>query len=91
MSTEFVKLSPDVARSVQGFTVVFHPEGGVDYTDSISGHLRIATELYQRPLRYVIYGNSADLGGMSTARADEILANVKRAIDFLGRPSEISR
>ena len=90
MSAEFVILAPDVARSAKGFTVVFHPAGGVDYSDGISGTIRIATELYQKPLRHVVYRNSTDLAGMTASRAEEILENVKRAIEFLGRPVEIS-
>ena len=89
MGTEFVKLAPGVARSNRGFTVVVHPEGGVDYSDAIHGNIRVATELFHEPLRYMVYGNSRDLRGMAASRTEEILANVKRAMEFLGRPAEI--
>lgn len=89
MSTEFVKLAPDVARSNRGFTVVVHPEGGVEYSDSISGRIGVATELFHHPVRYMVYRNSEGLRGVASSRQDEILANVKRAMEFLGRPAEI--
>jgi hypothetical protein len=89
MSTEFVEVAPGVAQSNRGFTVVFHAEGGVDYSDAISGDIRVATELFQDPVRYLVYANSKDLRGMTNNRANEILANVKKAIEFLGRSAEI--
>jgi hypothetical protein len=89
VSTEFVQLAPGIARSNKGFTVVVHAEGGVDYSDPISGNIRVATELFHRPLRYGVYGNSKDLRSVTSSRADEILANVQRAMEFLGYPAEI--
>jgi hypothetical protein len=91
MSTEFVKPSPGIARSNKGFTVAVHAEGGVDYFDPISGNVRVATEPFHRPLRYGVYGNSKDLRGVTSSRADEILANVQRAMEYLGYPAEIVR
>jgi hypothetical protein len=89
MNTEFVRLSPGIARSNRGFTVVVHPEGGVDYSDSISGAIRVATELYHDPVRYRVYGNSKDLRSLTSSRAHEILDSVKRAMEFLGHAAEI--
>lgn len=89
MNTEFVTLSPGIARSNKGFTVVVHPEGGVDYLDPINGNVRVATELFHRPLRYAVYGNSGELRSVTPSRAGEILANVQRAMEYLGYPAEI--
>jgi hypothetical protein len=89
VSTEFVQLAPGIARSDRGFTVLVHPEGGVEYSDSISGQIRVATELFHKPVRYMVYANSMDLSGMTNVRAEEILSNVKRAMEFLRYPAEI--
>jgi len=91
MSAEFIKLGPDMARSAQGFTVVFHPAGGVDYSDATGIKVRVDTELYAKPFRHVLYAKSKDLRSLTSSRADEILANIQRALGFLGRPSDISR
>jgi hypothetical protein len=89
MSAEFTKLGPDTTRSAQGFTVVFHPQGGVDYTDGGS-KTRVDTELYVTPSRrHVLYANSQALRGLSSSQAAQILANIKRAMEFLGHPTEI--
>lgn len=85
-----MKLGPDTARSVNGFTVVFHPAGGADYTDATHKKIRVDAELYVKPtLRHILYPQSKDLRDMPNSRAEEILANVKRAMEFLGRPVEI--
>ncbi len=91
MSAEFIKLGPDMARSAQGFTVVFHPAGGVDYSDASGTRIRVDTELYVKPFRHILYAKSKDLRSMTNSRAEEILANVQRALGYLGRPSEINR
>ena len=89
VSTEFVKPAPDLVRSAKGFTVAFHPPGGVDYSDDVCGKIHVGTELYHDPVRHVIFRNSRDLKAMPRSRATEILDNVKRAMEFLGRPAEI--
>jgi hypothetical protein len=91
MSTEFIKIGPNMARSAQGFTVVFHPPAGVDYSDASGSKIRIDTELYVGPLRHVLYAKSKDLRGVTSPRADEILANIQRAMEYLGHPAEISK
>ncbi len=76
--------------STKGFTVTFHPRGGVDYTDA-SGTIRVDTELHVKPLKLRLYRESSSLRKMASARADEILVNIKRALEYLGHPVEISQ
>ena len=79
MSAEFAKIGPDMARSAQGFTVVFHPAGGVGYSDASGTKIRVDTELYVNPLRHTLYAKSKDLRDVASSRAAEILANIQRA------------
>jgi hypothetical protein len=71
-----------------GFQIIFHPGGRVDYMDG-GGVTRIDTELYVRPLRVAIYSESRSLKSLDGSRANEILANIVRALTFLGHPTEI--
>jgi len=76
MSTEFTKTGPNRAR---GFTVTFHPAGGVDYTEHASDTIRVDTQLYVHPLRIVSYRESKSLKGMTNARAYEVLSTIQSA------------
>jgi len=89
MSIEFTKTGPNMVTSTKGFTVVFHPPGGVDYSDTSGSAVHVDTELYATPLRHVLYAKSKDLRGMTSARADEILGGILRAMAYLGHPAEI--
>ncbi len=68
MSSEFIKIGPDMARSAQGFTVVFHPAGGVDYSDAAGAKIRVDTELYVNPFRPILYAKSAGLLAVAVRR-----------------------
>jgi hypothetical protein len=88
MPGEFSKVGPNQASSTMGFQIIFHPGGRVDYMDG-GGVTRIDTELYVRPLRVAIYSESRSLKSLDGSRANEILANIVRALTFLGHPTEI--
>jgi hypothetical protein len=89
MSTEFSKIGPNRVTSARGFTVIFYPAGGVDYMDSV-GTIRVDTELHVKPLTLRLYRQSKDLKRLGTARADEILGDIQRALNYLGHPNEVS-
>jgi hypothetical protein len=88
MSAEFAKVGPNAASSGMGFTVIFHPAGGLDYTDA-TGTIRVDTELFVKPLRIAIYRESRSLKTLDASQIKEILANIVRAMDFLGHPTEL--
>jgi hypothetical protein len=88
MEGEFSKVGPNRAISTVGFTVIFHPAGGVDYVDG-TGVMRVDTELYVNPLRIAIYRESRSLKTRDGSQANEILTNIVRAMAFLGHPTEI--
>jgi hypothetical protein len=90
MNVEFTKTGPNRVSSAKGFTVTFHPQGGVDYAD-VGTSVRVDTELLVKPLMLRLYRESKSLGGMTNTRADEILHNIQRALEYLGHPVEISQ
>jgi hypothetical protein len=88
MTMEFKMLSPNSAASAKGFKVVLHPAGGMDYSDA-SGSVRVDSELLVKPsLGIVLYQKSRDLKGMTSSRADEIITNITRALEYLGNRVE---
>jgi hypothetical protein len=89
MSKELTKVGPNRVTSTKGFTVTFHPQGGVDFSDD-SGTVRVDTEWHVRPPMLRLYRESRSLKGMSQARAAEILDNIQMALMYLGHPVEIS-
>jgi hypothetical protein len=90
MNAEFSKTGPNFATSNKGFTVRWHPHGGVDYADD-SGTIRVDSELLVKPLRILIYRESKSIRAMPESRANEILENIQRALEYLGHPNEISQ
>jgi hypothetical protein len=91
MSAEFTTIGPRAARSLQGFTVVFDPSGTVHYSDASDSKVRVDAELHVKPERWVLYANSKDLRNITGSRADEILANIRRAMEYFGEPTVIDR
>jgi hypothetical protein len=89
MNTEFTKVGPNMAKSAKGFTVVFTPPAGVDYTDASGKKTHVGTELYQAPLRHVLYRDSKDLRSLTSSQAAEILSDILRAMAYLGQPAEV--
>ena len=84
MSGEFQKLTPNSASSTKGFTVIFRPPGGVDYSDA-HGTVHVDSELLVKPsLGILLYPRSRDLKELSDSRAEEVLAAITRALEFLG-------
>ena len=51
--------------------------------------MRVDTELFVKPLRIAIYRESRCLIGLDGSRKKEILANIVRAMAFLGRATEL--
>jgi len=90
-SGEFVELGPGVAKSALGFVVAFRPPGGVEYSDSVGRKIRVDSEMNSLTFQHGLYAKSRDLRSMTPAQADEILANIQRAMNFLGRATEILR
>jgi hypothetical protein len=85
---EFSRIGPNHASSTKGFAVVFHPAGGLDYV-AAAGVMRVDTELYVKPLRIAIYRQSRSLKELDSARANEILTDIVRAMAFLGHATEV--
>jgi hypothetical protein len=85
MSEEFHKLGPNRVSSAKGFTVVLDLLGGVKYSDA-TGTTNVDSELLKTPPSYSIalYTQNLGLENMPTARAEEILSNITRALDYLG-------
>lgn len=87
MSSEFRTIGPNSAESNKGFTVTWRPSGGVDYTDA-SGTVRIDSEVLAKPPRILVYPKSGGLKTIDDARAEEILKDVMRAVEYLGHQVE---
>jgi len=87
MSAEFRSIGPNSAASNKGFTVTWRPSGGVDYTDA-GGTVRIDSEVLAKPPRILVYPKSGGLRTMDDARAEEILKDVIRAVEYLGHQVE---
>lgn len=87
MNAEFQRLGQNSARSLRGFTVVWHPPGGVDYMDA-GGTVRVDAEFLLNPPRILVYPRTGGLRAIPEGRAEEIVANVTRALDFLGHQVE---
>lgn len=90
MISEFTKIGPNRVSSTRGFSVTFHPAGGVDYSDG-RGTIRIDTELHVKPLCLHLYRQSRSLRTLPDSRVDEILTDVLRALEYLGHPTKISQ
>jgi hypothetical protein len=85
VSEEFQKLGPNSVNSVKGFTVVLDLLGGVKYSDA-TGTTNVDSELLIIPPKYgiALYTQSVGLENMPTSRAEEILSNITRALEYLG-------
>jgi hypothetical protein len=88
MTEEFRKTAANTAVSSKGFTVQWIPHGGIRYRDAL-GTLRIDSELLVKPQRVLLYPQSASLRDMSTSRQEELLANVRRALEYMGHQVEL--
>jgi hypothetical protein len=84
---EFQKVVSNSAKSDKGFTVTWRPSGGVDYSDA-NGTVRMDSELLLKPSRILVYPRSGGLKTMTDHRAEEVLSNVIRALEFLGHQVE---
>ena len=87
MNEEFKKIGSNSAKSDMGFNVTWRPAGGVDYSDQ-AGTVRVDSELLVKPLRILVYPRSGGLKAMTEDRAEEVLTNVIRALEFLGHQVE---
>jgi hypothetical protein len=87
MKPRFQKAAPNSAKSDEGFTVTWRPSGGVDYSDA-NGTVRVDSELLVKPSRVLVYPRSGDLKTMTDGRAEEILGNVIKALEYLGHRVE---
>ena len=87
MSAEFETVAPNTARSVEGFSVVWRPPGAFYYSDA-TGTIRVDSEPLVNPRRTLVYKRSGGLKTMSDDREREILANIKRALEYLGHQVE---
>jgi len=87
MTGEFQTVEAGIVVSTKGFAVG-GKYGALIYEDAC-GRLRIGTELFLRPSRLFVYRSSPDLRGATLARQDEVLSNVKRALEYMGHKVEI--
>ena len=88
MTEEFRKTAANTAVSSNGFTVQWIPPGGIRYEDA-SGELRVDSELLVKPYRVLLYAQSASLRNMSKSRQNELLANVRKALEYMGHQVEL--
>jgi hypothetical protein len=88
LDQEFSRIGPNHASSTKGFTIIFHPAGGLDYVRA-GDIMRVETELYVKPLRIAIYRESRSLKELDGSRANEIITDVVRAMAFLGHATEV--
>jgi hypothetical protein len=88
LDQEFSRIGPNQASSTKGFTIIFHPAGGLDYVTA-GAITRVDTELYVKPLRIAIYRESRSLKELDGSRANEIITDVVRAMAFLGHATEV--
>jgi hypothetical protein len=86
MSQEFQKTGANAATSSRGFTVEVQIAGGVIYRDS-GGETRVESEWLKNPFRILMY--PAQLRRTAGSRAEEILADAKRALEYLGYQVEL--
>jgi hypothetical protein len=85
MASEFQTVKPGTVISTRGFTVG-GTYGALEYEDP-SGRLHIGTELLVRPPRLLVYRSG--LRETTRARQEEVLSNVKRALEYMGHQVEI--
>jgi hypothetical protein len=85
--SEFQRISPNSLMSSEGFTVTWLPAGGVDYSDA-TGTVRVDSESLLKPSRILVYPHSDGLKALAEHRAEEILTNVVRALEYLGHEVE---
>ena len=88
LGQEFSRIGPNHASSTTGFTIIFHPAGGLDYVRA-GDVMRVDTELYVKPLSIAIYRESRSLKELEGSRANEIITDVVRAMAFLGHATEV--
>jgi len=87
MNPEFKKVGVNSANSDKGFTVTWRPSGGVDYSDA-NGTVRVDSELLVKPSRILVYPRSGGLKTMTDGRAEDVIRDVIRALEFLGHQVE---
>jgi hypothetical protein len=87
MASEFQTLQSGTVVSTKGFSVG-GTYGRLIYQDP-SGQLRIGTELLVNPYRLLVCRNSPDLRDATRVRQDEVLSNMKRALEYMGHTVEI--
>ena len=87
MSEEFQRTEPNTVESARGFVVQWIPHGGIIYRDAF-GEKRVDSELLVQPPGILVYEESRSLQGMDNARRDELLSNVKRALEYMGHRVE---
>lgn len=87
MTDEFQTVKPGTVTSTKGFTVG-GTYGALIYEDA-SGRMRIGTELLVNPYRLLVYRDSPGLRDATRARQDEVLSNMKRALEYMGHSVEI--
>ena len=91
VNSEFQKLGPNSAKSAKGFTVIFRPTGGVEYSDA-SGTIHVDSELLVKPsLGILLYPQSKGFRGVTGSRVEEVLANIAGALEYLANRVEIYR
>jgi hypothetical protein len=89
MNAEFKKTGPTSAVSSKGFRIIRHSGGWIEYSDA-SGTITIEWELIVKPsFGVLIYPRGGGLKSLTEARADEVVNNTVRALQFLGERVEI--
>jgi hypothetical protein len=87
MNEEFRNTAPNTVESKCGFTVQWIPVGGILYRDS-RGEWRIDSEILVKPPRILVYEQSRGLQSLDSNRRDELLSNVRRALEHMGHSVE---
>jgi hypothetical protein len=86
MSDEFQKTKLNTVASDKGFTVEVKFAGGVLYRDA-DGEVLTDSGWLVNPHRIVLYMPRRDQ--MAQDRFQQILPNLKRALNFMGHPPEV--
>jgi hypothetical protein len=87
MNREFQKVGPNSAKSEKGYTVTWQPSGGVEYSDA-NGTVRVDSEVLVKPSRILVYPRSGGLKTMTDDRAEEVLMEIIRALEYLDHQVE---
>jgi hypothetical protein len=87
MNEEFRRTAPNTATSTGGFTVRWNPNGSVTYQDP-SGEWELQSELLTQLLGILVYEKTGGLASMNVARRNELLSDLKRALEYMGHRVE---